>query len=320
MQVLPIGNKTEFFQRSVAANGIFGSREWLEVYGSALQLKGFFTEDNKLMGGYYFLESKKFGLRHVKLPPYTPHCGFFFETLSSNRSAQLTTGKEAMQTMADQLKQLGAQICTLAFPPGISDMQPFIWNKFKVIPNYTYRINLQNDLNLIRGNFDTKTRNTLNKASKETSEIKENAVNGKQLFDFFSAHLKAAGANVYKKELGAILNNFANPGNSFYFASYLEGVLVAAVFCVYDSETAYYLLGAADRNKKNQGLNTLLLYKCIEKAKLLGCKTFDFEGSMIKGVEKFFRGFGGELIPYYTINKASLPIEMVLKLRNRERF
>jgi len=64
----------------------------------------------------------------------------------------------------------------------------------------------------------------------------------------------------------------------------------------------------------------LLVQKSIEKAKQLGCQIFDFEGSMLKGVEIFFRNFGGKMEPYYTINKASLPIEMLLKFKKRELF
>ena len=55
-------------------------------------------------------------------------------------------------------------------------------------------------------------------------------------------------------------------------------------------------------------------------AKGKGLKAFDFEGSMLPEVEKFFRGFGGDLIPYYTINKAFLPVEMALKFMKRELF
>jgi hypothetical protein len=31
-------------------------------------------------------------------------------------------------------------------------------------------------------------------------------------------------------------------------------------------------------------------------------------------------GFGGELEPYFTVNKANLPLEMGLKFRKRELF
>jgi len=31
---------------------------------------------------------------------------------------------------------------------------------------------------------------------------------------------------------------------------------------------------------------------------------FDFEGSMVEGVEQFYRGFGGELCPYLLVTRA----------------
>jgi hypothetical protein len=53
----------------------------------------------------------------------------------------------------------------------------------------------------------------------------------------------------------------------------------------------------------------------------LGIKYFDFEGSMLPQIEIFFRGFGGQLVPYYNrINKAKLPLEILLKFYKRELF
>jgi prolyl oligopeptidase PreP (S9A serine peptidase family) len=37
------------------------------------------------------------------------------------------------------------------------------------------------------------------------------------------------------------------------------------------------------------------------------CWIFDFEGSMHERIEKFYRGFDGEIVPYYLIYKANLP-------------
>jgi len=41
---------------------------------------------------------------------------------------------------------------------------------------------------------------------------------------------------------------------------------------------------------------------------------------MIPQIKKYFRGFGGKLTPYYRINKAKLPIEILLKFFKREVF
>jgi hypothetical protein len=41
-------------------------------------------------------------------------------------------------------------LTVLAFPSSIIDFQPFIWDKYKVIPNYTYRINFEKSLEDIK--------------------------------------------------------------------------------------------------------------------------------------------------------------------------
>ncbi|MCE3260275.1 MAG: family N-acetyltransferase, partial [Bacteroidetes bacterium] len=96
--------------------------------------------------------------------------------------------------------------------------------------------------------------------------------------------------------------------------------LLGVVFCIHDKNTCYYLLGGVDKSSGVAGVNNLLVQRGIERAKELGCTTFDFEGSMLKGVEKFFRSFGPELVPYFTVNKGKLPVELLLKFKKRELF
>ena len=320
MILKPIKNKDEFTQKSEPVIGVFGSKEWLSVYGKNLQLIGIYKDEHQLIGGFYFLKTKKYGLTFLKLPPYTPHCGLFFVSESKNKSSISNFSKEVMNAVCTYFMQQKSALTILAFPSEIIDFQPFIWNKFKVIPNYTYRINLKNTLETIITNFDSKNRNVINKAIKEGISISSNTINNQELYQFFKNSLTTAGANVYKKELEAIFLNFANISNSFALIAKKDTIFLGAVFCVYDANICYYLLGGTDKNSSTPGINNLLIQKCIEKAKELGCTIFDFEGSMLKGVEKFFRGFGPELVPYYTVNKASLPLEFVLKYVKREIF
>jgi len=117
-----------------------------------------------------------------------------------------------------------------------------------------------------------------------------------------------------------ILFQFADNTNSFAFISYQNERPISAAFCIYDNEKVYYLLGGYDNEFKHQGAGALAVNAAINKSKEMGISIFDFEGSMIPEVEKYFRGFGGDLIPYYSINKATLPLEMALKIINRSQF
>jgi hypothetical protein len=41
---------------------------------------------------------------------------------------------------------------------------------------------------------------------------------------------------------------------------------------------------------------------------------------MLPEVEKYFREFGGEIKPYYTVHRGLFPIEVALKLKMRNKF
>lgn len=309
-----------FTEKAEAAIGVFGSKKWLSVYGQQIELIGIYKDEHQLIGGFYFLKTRKYGFNFVKLPPYTPHCGLFFVSESKNKSSSNNFSKEVMNDICTYFNEQKSSLTILAFPSDIIDLQPFIWDKYKVIPNYTYRIDLNKTIEDIKSNFDSKNRNVINKAIKEEISVSENSISQEELYKFFKASLKSAGANVYEEELKKIFLEFSNTSNSFALIAKKEEKFYGAVFCVFDKNNCYYLLGGVDKNSGIQGINSLLIQKSIEKAKQLGCTTFDFEGSMLKGVEKFFRGFGPELIPYYTVNKASLPLEILLKYKKREIF
>lgn len=320
MILKPILNRSEFAALVEPHIGVFASEKWLAVYAESLQMVGIYKDENQLIGGFYFLNSKKFGFKFIKLPPYTPHCALYFKNEAKNVSSELNFSKEIMQALCDYLESQKFALCVLAFPSLIRDMQSFFWNDYKVVPHYTYRIDLSKSIEDIQANFDSKNRNAINKALKEQVTVHENSMSNESLYQYFSQTLHKAGANVYESELKAIFTEFSDSENSFALQAKLGDKIIGTVFCVYDKKNCYYLLAGIDKEIKMQGINNLLVLKCIEKAKNLGCAVFDFEGSMLKGVEKFFRSFGPELVPYYTINKAKIWLEMALKFKKRSSF
>ncbi len=320
MILKPIDNLDFYCEKAEAHLGVFSSKKWLSIYGDALTVIGIYKDEHQLIGGFYFLNTKKYGFTFIKLPPYTPHCGLFFVSESKNNSSVNNFNKDIMNDVCNYFSNQKSALTILAFPTSVNDFQPFIWNKFKVIPNYTYRISLEKSIEDIKSNFDSKNRNVINKAVKDGVVVTENDLSKEELFQFFMNSLHTTDANIYENELRNIFTKFSDDTNSFSVIAKKENVLLGVVFCIFDKTTCYYLLGGVDKKSGIQGVNNLLVQKSIEKAQQLGCTTFDFEGSMLKGVEKFFRSFGGDLVPYYTVNKASLPLEILLKFKKRELF
>lgn len=88
--------------------------------------------------------------------------------------------------------------------------------------------------------------------------------------------------------------------------------LHAALFIVWDSNSAYDLISTIDPRFRNSGAASLLIKEALV---ILSGKTkvFDFEGSMIESVERSFRQFGAEQTPYFSISKTN---SKILKVRN----
>ena len=90
----------------------------------------------------------------------------------------------------------------------------------------------------------------------------------------------------------------------------------AALLCVWDATTAYYLIGGSDNRFKNSGAMNLIMHKAILLSKNAGKQFFNFEGSSLETIEKFLRGFGGTLTPYsQLVKKSSSSLELLKKVK-----
>lgn len=103
-----------------------------------------------------------------------------------------------------------------------------------------------------------------------------------------------------------------NSAVKMYFAKYQDEV-IAVNFLVYDDNTVYYLMGGIDPSKKDLGAMDAIQYESIKFALQSG-RRFDFEGSMIESIEKYFRSFGAIQTPYFSISKTNSKLLKIRKL------
>lgn len=301
------------------SGSIFNTLPWIALYANNLEHYGIFDNDQKLIAAFYLYKTKQFGLTYYKNPPYTPHIGLCYKNKATNKANALAFDKNLSTELADFIHSLKCGLLTLAMPTTIKDVQPFIWKKFKTIPNFTYHLNLHLPVDQLLQNMASDKRNSLKKAEKDgirTIQVSDYSIVEQLILKTFSRKQKSLDAAFVHK----ILHQFSNSDNSFAFVSYLNDKPISSAFCLIDQTTCYYLLGGYDSENKHQGAGVSTIWNAILHAKKKGLGTFDFEGSMLPEVEKFFRGFGGDLIPYYTINNALLPVEIALKFIKRELF
>jgi hypothetical protein len=83
-----------------------------------------------------------------------------------------------------------------------------------------------------------------------------------------------------------------------------DGVLASAGLFVWDDRFTYNLANGRIAESGATGAPTALLWNAITHAMARGTG-FDFEGSMLKPVEKFVRGFGGTPVQYSVVRRSS---------------
>ncbi len=309
----------KFNQLAVEYGTIFNTIDWLKIFGEKVLLYGIYDKGDNLIGGFYLCKQKKFGFTTYRHTPFSPTVGPFLKINAKNPVAIMAMWKKALAKMADSVDDLPYSVISFGLNKNIVDTQPFIWKKFKVVPGYTYLVDLSKSIDDINKNMSAERRNDIKKAIKDGIIVKhtEDLETVKSLIiKTFSRQ----GMTTNEYYLDKILFEFANKDNSFAMIALKDDNPISSLFCVYDKNTAYYILGGYDSENRHHGAGPMVVWEGIKKAKELGLKHFDFEGSMAPQIERYFRGFGGQLTPYYRINKAKLPLEILLKFFKRELF
>jgi len=98
------------------------------------------------------------------------------------------------------------------------------------------------------------------------------------------------------------------------FACDADDRIHAAAYIVWDAEAAYYLLGGSRPELRTSGAPSVVLWEAIRRARQV-TRTFDFEGSMIPPIDRFFRAFGGRQVPYLRVSRATPIAVGALRLR-----
>ena len=312
----------ERWETLVAQHGcLFDSVRWTDIFGPAMQRIGIYNAGGILRGGFCAQEQRRWGLRIWRNPPYTPYGGPFYEPLASNPAARTDEQRDVVDAMADYLSSLGAAGVFLGLPPDVADGLPFYWRGWKVVPLYTYRIDLKQGEDTLLATMSPAQRSHVKKAEQAGIAVDESA-EPNDLRELIGKTYARQRKTWDHSAWDGIVAAFSPPHGSFCCIARQNGVALAGVFVVHDSRTAYNLVSGFDSEQGNASAGALVRWRAILHAQRLGLEVFDFEGSVVPRIERFNRAFGGVLTPCLTIQKAWLPVEMALKLnpRYRNRF
>ncbi len=191
-------------------------------------------------------------------------------------------------------------------PPEYVDIMPFLWNGFDVSVEYTYQIPPQ-PVETWRQAMTSSHRRDLRKAEAVAKEIGA-AVEWTDNFEECQALIQQTAEikGFRHRSVLDVLQNWwrvvtTRDAGQLYVVRESTGQAICATLLVFDHRCAYYCASGIRKDARRGKLNLLSrllvdrMIQDVHSRKLV----FDFEGSVLPGVEPFFRGWGGRCVPKY---------------------
>ena len=258
---------------------------------------------------------RKWGLTSITEPPLSPFAGVWLREKTFNKQyAAYFYVKNALTELAQQLPKVHRAVLRTHF--SLKDAQPFYWADWLTTVRYTYVLDLKNK-KTIYDNFNDNTQRNIRKCTQYLNIVKSNDIHKfVEINDL--TYQRQNMKNPIPNDIWLKADTFLreNGQKNIYFALNTEGGVEGAIYIIYDKKTAYYMGGSATEKGRKEGAMHGLLWQAIQEAAAeKECTFFDFEGSMLHGVEPFFRGFGGELTPYIQISKYTVFANLLSILR-----
>lgn len=242
----------------------------------------------------------------ICMPPLTQTLGPWIRPGEGRYAKELARRQDLMGHLIDLLPPVRS--FRQCFHPSLTDWLPFCWRGFQQTTRYSYRITTLCDLSAVWNETLPGIRTDVRKAEKTISIREGVAVS---LWSAIEKTFARQGSQApFRKSLVLQLADacVARKAGQVLIGEDRGGRVHTAALLVWDQEACYYLLGGADPSLRNSGAGALLLWSGIQMARRrVNC--FDFEGSMVKSIERFFRSFGARQIPYFSIcrENPSLP-------------
>jgi hypothetical protein len=242
------------------------------------------------------------GFNLLSNPPFSPYLGirFFYPENLENRSSRYSFENKVMEQLIQQLPR-DVFYMDLNFHPDFDNWYPFYFNGFKQSIRYTYILDNISDQEKIYSAFSQTLKRQLKQAEKNVTI--SSSQDSKALYEALSQSLQKQKIKVpvSSKQLQEITGALEERQlGEILIAKDHQDKILASMLLAWDQNQAYcLLLGMNDDRKQNNAVK-LLLSNSIKRA-AERVDNYNFEGSMIRNVERVFRSFGGKRTAYYRI-------------------
>jgi hypothetical protein len=283
---------------------IFSQAWWLDAVAGDKWDVVLAKKGDQIIGALPYVVQKKYGFTLLTQPSLTQTLGPWIKPTQKSYPKKLAHEKDVLGDLVDQLPKY--DYYRQNWHCDIHNWLPFYWRGFEQTTRYTYRLLLSSGKDQLWLNLQENIRREIRKArDREKVIVREGSISefltlNKMTFQRQNRPLPYTSDFVARIDAAASVRNAMD----CLVAEGPDGKLHAGAYIVRSGNTAYYLMGGGDPKLRNSGATSLVLWEAICRQPEM-VEVFDFEGSMIEPIERFFRGFGAVQTPYFCVSRSN---------------
>jgi hypothetical protein len=265
---------------------------WLDCVSSDWDVAIVMNGD-KLAGVWPYTREQKAGVTIYRNPVLTPYGGpYVFYPHDLKPSKRDNFEHETITALFAQLPEI--KVWTVGLLPLQKQVGFFAAKGFEIKPKQTFLMPLDDAEENIFSRLHEDYRRNIRKAEAELTIADEPEMLS-QLWEYQKATLDKKDVRMHfeMQQLQQLHDACRRHDCTRLWVARKNGAVQAILWHMWDDVRAYYLVGSKNPAAKDNRAMTALIWKAISESKKMNKTSFDFEGSMDQGVEKFFRNFGG---------------------------
>jgi hypothetical protein len=287
---------------TLCANSLFQQPWWLEAVAPGAWDAVAVVNDGGIVGRLPFVWRRRLGLTILTQPPLTPFLGPWVKVAAEKVHSRLAREHEILTSLIDELPS--HDLFFQYFHSSITNNLPFHWRHFQNSILYTYVIDELKDHERIWAGFRENIRREIRKAERQ---VRVRAIENIDTFialnrmTFERQGMPPPSIDLIRRVDTACS---ARGARRIFLAEGADGTQHAVLYLVWDDACAYYLMSGSDPVLRSSGAMSLLVWEAIKHASQV-TRRFDFGGSMLQRLERFFRAFGARQVCYARITRGT---------------
>lgn len=283
---------------------LFSQAWWLDAVAGRENWNAVLVyRENEVVGALPYVIKRVLGNTLLAQPKLTQSLGPWVRPSQAKYAKALAWEKDILGALADGLPPFGRY--RQSWDAVRANWLPFYWRGFEQTTRYSYVLNDISDLESLWQGFQKDIRGNIRKATsrfgvyvRTAEDISELLPVLRKTFDRQGRRLPFSENFLYRLDRAVTEQG----KRAILLGEDGKGQLHAGTYIAWEGNTAYQLLNGYDPVHGQSGAGSLCVWSAIKTASG-HVERYDFEGSMLEPVERFFRAFGARQVPYFHVTK-----------------